>query len=96
MFELRFDLPTLEVNPKSAFELFFNPHPRVDRKDFLKDTERIEFRVGGKLAGVLEEGFRKEVRTRMAARELDAFERRIASLIVFVEKDGEKRRLMDE
>ena len=59
---------------------------------FLTATERIEFR--GRTRGV-EEQFRKEVEEKEKVG-LNAFEKRIASLIVFVDEDGTERWLWEE
>ena len=63
-----------------------------DQPTFLIDTERIEFSGGAK---VVEEGFRKAVEEKRSVG-LSEFERRIASLIVFVDEDGTERRLLEE
>ena len=55
-------------------------------------TERIEF--SGRPTGV-EEQFRKVVEEKEKVG-LNEFERRIASLIVFVDEDGTERRLLEE
>ena len=63
----------------------------ADKLTFLIATERIEFIGGAKL---VEEEFRKEVAKREEVG-LSQFEKRIASMIVFVDEDGKERRLLE-
>lgn len=58
----------------------------------MRGTERIEFRLCAK---AVEEGFRREVEKRRQVG-LSEFDRRVASLIVFVDEDGTERRLLEE
>jgi len=72
-------------------DLFLNVDPR-DQPTFLIDTERIYFSGGAK---IVEKEFRKAVEEKKKVG-LSEFERRIASLIVFVDEDGTERRLLED
>lgn len=75
---------------KRAVELFFD-NSLYEGGSFLERVERIEFRTDVKM----EDEFRAEVAERKKVG-LRAFERRSASMIVFVDEDGRERRLLDE
>lgn len=80
----------LRGDEKQVVELFLDVDPR-DQPTFLTATERIEFIAGPKL---VEEKFTKEVAKREKVG-LSEFEKRIATLIVFVDEDGTERRLLE-
>jgi len=80
-----------EGDEELVVDLFLNVDPR-DQPTFLIDTERIEFSGGAK--GV-EKEFRKAVEEKKKVG-LSEFEKRIASMIVFVDEDGMERRLLDQ
>lgn len=73
--------------------MLMDPEPSAARQTFLKETERIVIRVGSPFAEEFEKEFREEVGKKVAGG-LDAFESRIASMIVFVDGDGRKRKLL--
>ena len=61
----------------------------------LKDTERVEIKLQGELAGRFESALRKEVEAIRVESGLNEFERKITSLIVFVGDDGKERRFLE-
>ena len=76
-------------------DLFPDPDPGVDRQSFLGSTLRVAFSVTGPLAEEFEEEFRDQFGA-MVVKGLDAFEKRIASMMVFVGQDRKERRLIEE
>lgn len=78
-----------------ALEVFLDLRPERRTGDFPRSTERIEFRVCGQFAGEFEKEVREDVERRVG-RGLTAFEKRVASLMVFVGENGEERRLIEE
>ena len=83
--------PAGRGDEERVVELFLDVHSE-DQPDFLTTTERIEFSGGP--TGV-EEQFRKAVEEKKRVG-LNEFEKRIASLIVFVDEDGTERRVLEE
>jgi len=76
---------------ETVVDLFLKVDQR-EQSTFLTATERVEF-IGG--PRVVEEQFRKAVEEKEKVG-LSEFEKRIASLIVFVYGDGTERRLLEE
>jgi len=82
-------LHTGRGDAEPVVDLFLKVDPR-EQSTFLTATERAEFSGGPR---VVEEQFRKAVEEKKRVG-LSEFERRIASLIVFVDEDGTERRLL--
>ena len=68
------------------------PRSTVGRS-FFDDTERIDLRLYGAGAVEFEKELREVVAERMEER-LDASVRRVLDLVVFVDEDGNERRLI--
>ncbi|KAL7410716.1 hypothetical protein BDY24DRAFT_399120, partial [Mrakia frigida] len=87
---VRFDASYDRWDEGRIVYLFLDPDP-MDLEGFLRSTERVEIRGGAPV----EKEFRRVIGERREAG-LSEFEKRIASLIVFVEEDGSERRLLEK
>lgn len=83
----------IEIVSEAFLSPCSKPKSKAKEEGFLRDTRRIEFRLSGEYAGLFEEVFRRRLEEKTG---LTMFEKRIASLIVFVEEDGKERRLVEE
>lgn len=72
--------------------MFLDAPPTEKGETFLEGVRKVEFRTDE----TVEEEFREEVERRERVGTLNEHERRITSLIVFVDEDGSERRLIEE